>query len=103
MIGVVAGGLWRFGHILALFGLAVPFGVERRGDNGVNALLTKNRPEAVEIRRIVRSVKGRTAAIEATKSRLPALSGVDRLLRENLRGRYKRPDRGTAFAGVFVA
>ena len=58
---------------------------------------------ALEIRRIVRSREGRKAAIEATQGALPALSGIDRLLREKLGARYQKTDRSTVVAGVFVA
>ena len=57
----------------------------------------------IEIGRIVRSAEGRKAAIEAAQKALPALSGVDRLLREKLGDRYKKTDRGTTSAGAFVA
>jgi hypothetical protein len=57
----------------------------------------------MEIRRIVRSAEGRKAAIDATRNALPALSGVDPLLRAKLGDRYRKTDRGTASAGALVA
>ena len=69
----------------------------------LNLSLRKTDAIAKEIRRIVRSADGRSAAIEATQRALPALSGVDRLLREKLGDRYKNTDRGTNTAGAFVA
>jgi hypothetical protein len=77
--------------------------MNRRKKVASKLCLRKTDPLAVEMREIVRSAEGRKAAVKATQSGLPALSGVDRLLREKLQGRYKRPDRGTSFAGAFVA
>jgi hypothetical protein len=68
-----------------------------------NLSLRKSDAIALEIWQIVRSAEGRKAAIEATQKVLPALSGVDRLLREKLGDRYKKTDRGTAYAGASVA
>jgi hypothetical protein len=65
--------------------------------------LRKTDTTAMEIRQIVQSADGRNAAIKATQNKSPALSGVDHLLRERLGNRYKIADRGTAWAGVFVA
>src|SRR5450755_2692718 len=57
----------------------------------------------IEIGQIVRSAEGREAATDAAQNMLPALCGVDRLLREKLGGRYTKINGGTACAGVFVA
>jgi hypothetical protein len=68
-----------------------------------NPTLRKTDAISIAIRQIVRSAEGRNAAVEATQKKLPALSGVDRLLREKLGDRYKKIDRGTACAGANVA
>jgi hypothetical protein len=52
---------------------------------------------------LVWSKQGQALAIEATKHRVPALCGIDRLLREELGDRYGKYDLGTSSAGYVVA
>jgi hypothetical protein len=69
----------------------------------LNPRLTNTSATYIEIGQIVRSAEGREAATDAAQNMLPALCGVDRLLREKLGGRYTKINGGTACAGVFVA
>ena len=69
----------------------------------LNPRLTITSATYIEIGQIVRSAEGREAAISAAQNMLPALCGVDRLLREKLGGRYKKINGGTACAGVLVS
>jgi hypothetical protein len=52
---------------------------------------------------IIWSNEGKALAIEATKQGIPALCGVDILLRQELGDRYGKHDLGTASAGDVVA
>jgi hypothetical protein len=69
----------------------------------LNRSLRKTDATYIEIGHIVRSEAGRKSAIEAAQNILPALCGVDPLLRQKLGDRYGVIDGGTACAGAFVA
>jgi hypothetical protein len=69
----------------------------------LNAGLKKTDATYIELGRIIRSAEGRKAATGAAQGMLPALCGVDHLLREKLGDRYKKTDGGTACAGTLVA
>ncbi len=61
-----------------------------------------NDPVYKIIHKTVNSEKGKTAAISATNSGLPALAGVDALLQNELGIIYTKRDTGTAVAGDVV-
>jgi len=69
----------------------------------LNPRLATTSATYIEMGQIVRSAEGRNAAISAAQNMLPALCGVDRLLREKLGGRYKKINGGTACAGMLVS
>ena len=69
----------------------------------LNRGLRKTDATYIEIGHIVRSEAGRKSAIEAAQKILPALCGVDPILRQKLGDRYRVIDGGTACAGAFVA
>ena len=69
----------------------------------LNRNLRKTDATYIEIGHIVRSEAGRKSAIEAARNILPALCGVDPVLRQKLGDRYRVIDGGTACAGAFVA
>jgi hypothetical protein len=60
-------------------------------------------PVYLEIREIVCSASGQAAALDATAKGLPALSGVDLLLRKALGAKYTKDDQGLQSAGDLVA
>jgi hypothetical protein len=65
--------------------------------------LRKGDATYIEIERVVRSAEGRKAAIDAAQNMVPALCGVDRVLREKLGDHYNKIDGGTICAGALVA
>jgi hypothetical protein len=67
-----------------------------------NPGLRKTDPTYIEMEEIIRSDEGRKAAIDAAKKGMPALSGIDPLLREKLGDRYQVIDQGTRCAGDLV-
>jgi len=68
-----------------------------------NSGLRKGDATYIEMEQIVRSAEGRKTAIDAAENMVPALCGVDRLLREKLGDRYRKIDGGTVCAGALVA
>jgi hypothetical protein len=65
--------------------------------------LTLDDPIHRKMVEIVWSTEGQKAALEATAKGLPALCGVDPLLRSELGDLYGKHDMGTASAGAIVA
>lgn len=53
--------------------------------------------------KLVRSAEGTVSAVRATNMGLPALAGVDDLLRKELGADYARANNGTWYAGFAVA
>ena len=65
--------------------------------------MSNNDPVYLQMVDIAWSVAGREAAVAAVKAGLPALCGVDRLLREELGDKYHKHNMGTFSAGGAVA
>jgi hypothetical protein len=59
-------------------------------------------PVYIRMEEIAWSPEGRAAALKATKDGLPALAGVEPLIREALGDRYNPHDMGTMNAGYIV-
>jgi hypothetical protein len=60
-------------------------------------------PIGREMAKIVNSPQGVAAAIEATNQGLPALAGVDPLLKATLKDKYQKTYEATIQAGYLVA
>lgn len=60
-------------------------------------------PVCLEMEEIIWSENGRRLVVEATEKGLPALAGVEPLIRDRLGSRYHPHDGGTATAGYIVA
>lgn len=84
--------------------LAVAELVEKSGlDYRANASVRLDDAIGKQMERIIFSVEGREAAVQATRDGLPALSGVDPLLRAALGADYGKHNEATVQAGYLVA
>ncbi len=77
--------------------------IDEHGLSLSTGALSSNDPLYHRMVDIAWSKAGKEAAVEATKQGLPALCGVDRLLREQLGDLYHKHNMGTFSAGGAVA
>ena len=64
--------------------------------------MRKSDPVSLKMEEIICGSEGRTAALVATDKGLPALCGVEPLLKKELGERYNPHDMGTNLAGVIT-
>lgn len=65
--------------------------------------LTSDDPTFLRMQEIIWSPEGKMALVKATDAGLPALSGIDPILQQELGSKYGPRDLGTANAGSLVA
>jgi hypothetical protein len=65
--------------------------------------MSKDDPFYREMEEIVWSAEGKAAAVQAVEKGLPAMAGIDPLLRKGMGNRYGRESQGTMNAGSIVA
>lgn len=77
--------------------------IDRNGLSLSSGGLTSDDPVIIRMIEIIWSQEGKAAALEATHKGLPAVSGVDPLLQQDLGDQYHKHNQGTMNAGFYVA